>query len=332
MSDTVHLALPLLEAAQAQKHVTHNEALERVDALSQLAVISRVLASPPATPAEGDRYLIAASPTGSWAGHAGELGYFAGGAWQFAVPKAGWRLWVQAESALLVFNGSSWSAVGGGGTLQNVPLVGVNTTADAANKLAVSSDNVLLTHAGTSARLKLNKNAAADTAALLYQTNFSGRAELGLTGDDNFHFKVSPDGSSWAEAIVIDRTSGQVTLTANSISNVALADMPTATLKGRTAAGTGDPQDLTAAQVSALLPAFTSADNGLVPASGGGTANFLRADGSWSSPAAGGGVSDGDKGDVIVSASGSQWSLDVPQSLKSLSVMGRIAARPLIMP
>jgi hypothetical protein len=289
MSDTVHLALPLLEASQAQKHVTHNEALERVDALSQLAVISRTLSAPPASPVEGDRYLIAASPTAAWTGHAGELAYRAGGAWQFATPRTGWRVWVEAESAFLVFDGSAWSAIsggGGGGPLQNLPLVGINTTADAANKLSVSSDNVLLTHAGSSVRLKLNKNAAADTASLLYQDSFSGRAELGLTGDDNFHFKVSPDGTAWTEAIVIDRTSGQVTLAANSVANAALADMPSASLKGRSATGTGDPEDLTAAQAAALLPAFTAADKGLAPASGGGTANFLRADGAWTNPMA----------------------------------------------
>jgi len=59
---------------------------------------------------------------------------------------------------------------------------------------------------------KLNKNASGDTASLLYQTSYSGRAEFGLTGDDDFHCKVSPDGSSWTDALVIDRTSGALTL------------------------------------------------------------------------------------------------------------------------
>ncbi len=115
MPDTNLLGLPLLEAAQAQKHVTHNEALDRIDALVQLAVLSRTIATPPATPAEGDRYLVAAGPTGDWTGHAGELAYRSGGIWRFALPKAGWRLWVQAESLLLVFDGTAWAGVGGGG-------------------------------------------------------------------------------------------------------------------------------------------------------------------------------------------------------------------------
>jgi hypothetical protein len=60
--------------------------------------------------------------------------------------------------------------------------------------------------------VKINKNAAGDTASLLFQSGFSGRAEFGLVGDDDFHVKVSPDGSSWNEGFVINRTSGGVTI------------------------------------------------------------------------------------------------------------------------
>ena len=54
----------------------------------------------------------------------------------------------------------------------------------------------------------VNKAASADTGWLVYQTEFSGRAEMGLTGDDDFHIKVSPDGTTWHEALVVDGATG----------------------------------------------------------------------------------------------------------------------------
>ncbi|MGQ0485715.1 MAG: DUF2793 domain-containing protein [Hyphomicrobiales bacterium] len=288
MPETPLLALPLLEAAQAQKHITHNEALLLLDAAIHLAVITRSLAAPPPTPADGDRYLVAAAATGAWVGRSGQLAFREAGAWRFAVPRNGWRLWAIDEQKFLLFDGAAWRNVADFDVIQNVSLLGVKTTADAGNRLSVSSPATLLSHEGAGHQLKINKQAAANTASLLFQTNFSGRAEMGLTGDDNFHFKVSPDGTAWNEAIQIDKASGVVTLTGNSVSNAALADMATARIKGRTTAGTGDPEDLTAAQATALLDTFTATAKGLVPASGGGMVNFLRADGAFATPAGGG--------------------------------------------
>jgi hypothetical protein len=58
MSETIHLALPYIAASQAQKHVTHNEALRMLDALVMLSVKDRDLSAPPGSPEEGDRYLV----------------------------------------------------------------------------------------------------------------------------------------------------------------------------------------------------------------------------------------------------------------------------------
>ncbi len=75
--------------------------------------------------------------------------------------------------------------------------IGVNTTADATNKLAVASGAVLFNHVGNGVQVKLNRNASGDTASFLFQTGFSGRAEIGCLGNDDFVFKTSPDGSAF---------------------------------------------------------------------------------------------------------------------------------------
>ena len=79
------------------------------------------------------------------------------------------------------------------------------------------------------------------------------------------------------------------TVANDAVTNAKLANVATATIKGRVTAATGDPEDLTGTQATTLLDTFTSALKGLAPASGGGTANFLRADGTWAAPSGGGG-------------------------------------------
>jgi hypothetical protein len=77
----------------------------------------------------------------------------------------------------------------------------------------------------------------------------------------------------------------------DAVTNAKLANMAQALIKGRASgAGTGDPTDLTGTQATVLLDLFTAALQGVVPLSGGGTANFLRADGSWALPPGGGGT------------------------------------------
>lgn len=205
------LDLPFIMPAQAQKHVTHNDALLGLDALVQLSVVSRAVADPPASSQEGDRYLVASPATGDWTGKENAIAAFQDGIWQFHTPKAGWRVWIGDEARFLVHDGNQWRSVLASADLQSLSLVGVNTAADATNKLSVASDAVLFNHNGSSSQVKVNKSAVGDTASHLFQTGFSGRAEFGLTGDDDFHAKVSPDGSTWHEGILIDKDTGTVT-------------------------------------------------------------------------------------------------------------------------
>lgn len=206
MAITTNLALTLVSQSQSQKEVTVNNALNIIDAILNTGARDKDLATPPSNPAEGDLYIVAGSPTGAWIGHAGDIAYYLNGAWAFLDPNEGFYIWVNDEDALYVFDGTHW--VFAAKTIQNATLIGINTTADITNKLSVASPAILFNHAGNGCQVKVNKNAVSDTASLLFQTAFSGRAEMGLTADNDFHFKVSSDGSAWKEAFIIDRNTG----------------------------------------------------------------------------------------------------------------------------
>jgi len=226
MTDTVNLGLPCIEGSQAQKHVTHNDALRVLDTLVQLAVLDRDLTAPPASPAEGERWIVKTGATGVWAGHADAIAAWQDGGWQFSAPKLGWVAFVADEGTLLVWNGSAWGDFFATVTsLQGLVRLGIGTTADASNPLSAKLNNALFA-AKTVAeggdgnlRYKLSKEAAAKTLSFLFQDNWSGRAEIGLTGDDDFHIKVSPDGSAWHDGIVVDRNTGAVTFPNTSIAS-----------------------------------------------------------------------------------------------------------------
>ena len=362
MSDTsTHLRLPYLLAAQAQKHVTHNEALRLLDAMVQLSVLDRTRTTPPTSPAGGDRHLVPSGATGLWAGWDLNVAFWVDGVWLRLVPRPGWLVWIAAEQVFLVWNGTVWESVGvpqdvsdaifslvsdadptkkalfslsgittgttrtftlpntsselailagtqtftgnktfsgtltasgtvtvsaasasigtatttatygmgtgatttgvtktvnlgtggasgsttvvnigsatagaGGTTVVNTPtvtfanavtqvgmpqanltaqLLGLGgATADSYNRVSVNTPALLFNNAGAGIEATVNKAAAGNDAAFAFKTGFSARALIGLLGNDDFSFKVSPDGSAFFDALKIDRTSGQVEL------------------------------------------------------------------------------------------------------------------------
>jgi len=220
MSDTWHLKLPIIEAAQSQKHVTHNEALLRLDAIVQLAVIDRDRTGPPPGPTEGDRHLIASGATGAWSGKDDQIAHLQDGVWVFLVPQPGWLCWDMDAGEFVAWTGTEWEVIETGASASaEYERFGINTAPDPINRLSVKSDAVLLSHDDVTPgsgdmRVKLNKDTAADTASFLFQTGWSGRAEFGTTGDDDWRVKVSPDGATWLDALIADRASGTVTLPA----------------------------------------------------------------------------------------------------------------------
>jgi hypothetical protein len=113
-------------------------------------------------------------------------------------------------------------------------MLGINATADATNRLAVSSAATLFNNAGAGHQIKVNKAAAGDTASFLFQTGFSGRAEFGTTGDDDFHFKVSPDGSAWHDSFTLNSVTGEAQFNQPiALQQYSKAALPSTTASGR---------------------------------------------------------------------------------------------------
>ena len=362
MSDlTTHLLLPYILASQAQKHVTHNEALRLLDAMVQLSVLDRTRTAPPVSPTDGDRHVVASGATGLWVGWDLNVAFWVDGVWMRLVPRPGWLAWIASEQAFVVWNGSAWDLVGepvdvsdavfslvndadptrkalfslsgistgttrtftlpntsselailagtqiftgnktfsgtltvsgtitvsaasasigtatttatygmgtggtttgvtktlnlgtggaagsttvvnigpaaagaGGTTVVNTPtvtfanavtqvgmpqanltayLLGLGgATADSYNRVSVNTPALLFNNAGAGIEATVNKAAPANDAAFAFKTGFSARALIGLLGNDDFSFKVSPDGSAFFEALKIDRSNGQVEL------------------------------------------------------------------------------------------------------------------------
>ncbi len=295
------LNLPYILPAQAQKHVTHNEAIRLLDIIVQLAVGSRALTVPPATPDVGERYIVAAGATGAWAGRATQIAVWGETGWVYVVPQAGWQAYVTDEAADVTFDGAAWNTLG---LPTQLPQLGLNAAASATNRLTVAAAATLLNHDGAGHQVKVNKAGAGDTASLLFQTGFSGRAEMGLAGDDNFSIKVSADGSAFSSALMADAATGEVTL-------------PQPLRLGGQA---GDP----VGPVNGTL--WLNTTTGEVKLRTAGATVVVGAGG-------GGGIADGDKGDVSVTGSGATWTIDAGvvslakmADLASARLMGRVTA------
>ena len=108
MPDTNRLGLPLLAPAQAQKHVTVNESLARLDALVHLSLASVGTTVPPGSPVEGEAHGVGSGATGAWAGQDGALAVYLNGGWAFLTPGTGWQGWSETGGTRVVFDGQDW--------------------------------------------------------------------------------------------------------------------------------------------------------------------------------------------------------------------------------
>lgn len=204
MDTSPNLQLAYLMAAQSQKHVTYNEAMRALDALVQQAVLDKDLAAPPSSPADGDRYIVAASPSGAWAGQEGRIAAYQDGAWAFYAPREGWLAWVADEDVLYVHDGAGWDAlsVAGGGAA----LDALGALTPAADRLpyftgASSAALATITSFGRSLMDDVDAAAARSTLGL-------GTAATRSTGTSGANVPLLDGANTWSAAQTISYSAG----------------------------------------------------------------------------------------------------------------------------
>jgi hypothetical protein len=147
MARTAQLGLPLVMPAQAQKHVTVNEALARLDAVAQLRVVSSLVATPPVGAGDGEGYLVPAGASGEWDGRTGQIAVRSNGGWSYLLPRAGWQAWDEGQQLRRLFDGTEWvpdavvASPGGAGTAWKIIEFDHVVAPGASNLTAVSIPN-----------------------------------------------------------------------------------------------------------------------------------------------------------------------------------------------
>ncbi|WP_298914921.1 DUF2793 domain-containing protein [uncultured Algimonas sp.] len=196
-----NLGLPLMAPAQAQKHLVVNDALLRLDALAQLRISALGVDDPPMVFAPGDAFATGSAPSGIFAGHPESLAFATGQGWRFQPLRPGIVGYDIQNDTLVQWSGTAWVAVGGqgSGSPDTIPKLGIGAPADPRHSLSVRGATTLFNAApsGDGHRLVLNRPAAGGTSSCLFQTGLSGRAEIGMIGDETLSLQTSPDGTIW---------------------------------------------------------------------------------------------------------------------------------------
>ncbi len=101
-------SLPFINSGQSQKEAFHNEALALVDMLLHGSVVASGIDTPPASPGTGQCWVVGSSPTGAWAGQAGQVAGWTSGGWRFVAPRAGLALWDEMAGVTITHDGAGW--------------------------------------------------------------------------------------------------------------------------------------------------------------------------------------------------------------------------------
>lgn len=177
MAETSNLGLPLVAPAQAQKHVTVNESLLRLDALTHLVLQTVGTNVPPGGATEGDVHAVGSAASGLWAGHDGALAIFQNGGWAFVTPVAGWKGWSVAGGTGVIFDGVGW--VEGAGALSANGAGFVHRSLEIDHALGTGATSTI------AAAIPANTFVYGLTGLVLSDIGGASTVELGVSGSLN---------------------------------------------------------------------------------------------------------------------------------------------------
>lgn len=213
--NSIHLGLQYLQNSQTQKHVSLNSSLTRLDNIIMLS--ADILNTPPLNPNEGDRFIIGNNPSGAWQGKAGQIAAFINLGYEYYIPKIGFIAFDKTNSKFIYFNGIIWADLKLG-NIEGLNSLSIGTQNDINNPLSAKLNSALFSakYASESGNgdiiLTLNKEETTKKAAILMQDNWSGRAEFGLNGNNDFSIKTSSDGNLWQTSLSINSQTARINI------------------------------------------------------------------------------------------------------------------------
>ena len=196
---TPRLSLPFVAAGQAQKHITVNEALGKLDGLVQLAVQSRTIAAQPASPADGAMHILPTGATGaSWLDKAaGLLAHYVDGAWEALTPRAGWLAWIIDEGLALIHDGENWTPLSS--TFKN--LTAARSPFFAATRFEILEQEVTLSGASVA-------SVAIPSRAIVL--GVSTRTSVAITGATSYSCGVTGDAGKFGASLGVAKNASNV--------------------------------------------------------------------------------------------------------------------------
>lgn len=178
MTSTMNLGLPLVQPSQAQKHVTVNEALARLDGLTQLVLQSVTLATPPVVASDGETYFVPASAVNAWSGQDGTLAIWSNGGWVFVAPVRGWTGFIVDQGVRAEFDGTGWTT----------GALGVTASGAASQFHVVEFDHLLGAGASSATAVLIPQYAVVFAVTGRVKTAITGTLtgfEIGVSGASN---------------------------------------------------------------------------------------------------------------------------------------------------